>query len=182
MSLVQLTPTDVGISLDFMRRKAPELARDIVCKLDHASNLAGSYGITDQQWMVLKTWPAFRLMVQEANEELGGSAGTPERARRKAALAISEIGVQDLATIAGDPRVTARDRINAISELKDIACLGAKQQIAAAAGGAVGSSFGGALIQIFLPNGNQLHVGEAAVAPRPIIEGEATLVEHDDGA
>lgn len=178
MSIVQMTPTSVGITINFMRRQAPELARDIVCQLDVAANLAANYGLTPAQWGVLKVWPAFRQMVQEANEELGGSAGTPERARRKAALAISELGVQDMATLLGDPKVAARDRINAFSELKDVAMLGGKQVAAAAAsGGAVG--FGGALIQIVMPGGASLQIGEADVEPKLAIEGEATRIEAD---
>lgn len=182
MSTVQLTPASVGITLEFMRRRAPELARDIVCQLDAASKVALTYGLTETQWEVLKVWPAFRQMVQEANEELGGSAGTTERARRKAALAISEVGVQDMAALMGDPKVPARDRINAFSELKDIACMGTKQQVAAAAAGGAVVGFGGPLIQIVMPNGASLAIGEAAVdqtrLPEPI-EGEAQRIEAD---
>lgn len=180
MSTVQLTPASVGIPIEFMRRRAPELARDIVCQLDAASKVALTYGLTEAQWDVLKVWPAFRQMVQEANEELGGSAGTTERARRKAALAISEVGVQDMAALMGDPKVPARDRINAFSELKDIACMGTKQQVAAAAAGGVAAvGWGGPLIQIVMPDGASLQIGEADVDQSRLpaaIEGEATRV------
>lgn len=176
MTIEQLTPTAVGISLDFMRRRAPELARDIVCRLDSAANLAASFGLSATQWVVLKTWPAFRQMVQEANEDLGGSAGTLERARRKAALAVSELVIQDMATISGDHKVAARDRIAAANVLVEVGAVSAKQQIAAGASGAV---FGGALIQIVMPNGTQLHVGEQEAEPQlPAIEGTAVRVEQ----
>lgn len=179
MTIVQMTPTSVGIPVDFIRRKGPELARDIVCELDSPANLARSYGLDEHQWQVLKVWPAFVQMTRDAAEELGGTAGTPERARRKALLAIAEVGVQDLAVIMGDPKVAPRDRINAFSELKDIAVLGSKQQIAAAAsvgGAAVG--FGGPLIQIVMPNGAQLHVGQAPAEEKlvPVIEGESERI------
>mgnify|MGYP006894097826 CR=1 FL=1 len=179
MNFVQLTPTSVGIHVDFVRRRGPELARDIVCALDSPANLAKSYGLTEHQWAVLQVWPAFVQMVREASEELAGSAGTPERARRKAALAIAEVGVQDMAVIMGDPKVSPRDRINAFSELKDIAVLGSKQQIAAAASGGGPAIGGGPLIQIVLPSGAQLHVGEAAKEEQllPVIEGESERVE-----
>ncbi|MCJ1550179.1 hypothetical protein I6N57_18710, partial [Acinetobacter baumannii] len=49
----QLTPSDVGIDPSFLRRRAPELARDIVCGLDAASKLAATYGLTPEQWAVL---------------------------------------------------------------------------------------------------------------------------------
>lgn len=176
MSTTPATPTVVGISMEFMRRKAPELARDIVCQLDGAANLAKSYGLNDVQWEVLRGWPAFRQMIQEASEELGGSAGTVERARRKAALAVSEVGITDMATLMGDPKVSARDRIAAFDQLKDIGGLGSKQQAAAASVG-LPMGFGGALIQIVMPNGAQLQVGAPDDPALPAIEGESTRVE-----
>lgn len=178
MNPIQITPATVGISIDFMRRTAPELARDIVCRLDSASNLALSFGLTAVQWEVLKCWPAFVQMVQEANEELGGSAGTSERARRKAALAVAEVVVQDMAVISGDPKVAARDRIAAAELLKDVACLGSRAQVAAAAAGGAAVGFGGALIQIVMPGGGQLQIGEAPVDRPvvPVIEGESERV------
>lgn len=182
MAFPKPTPTDVGISIGFMRRTAPELARDIVCGLDGATNLATTYGLTATQWQVLQNWPAFRQMVAEANEELAGSAGTAERARRKAALAISELGVQDMATIVGDPKANQRDRIAAFSELKDVAMLGAKQQLAVATAAAAGAAgLGGPLIQIMMPSGSSLKVGEAEPAPQlvPAIDGESRRAGRD---
>lgn len=181
MSIQHIAPSAVGLTPDFMRRRAPELARDIVCQLDNASNLAKTYGLSDTQWLVLKVWPAFVQLVKDANEELGGSAGTTERARRKAALTIAETGVLDMALIIGDPKASNRDKIAAFDQLKDIAVMGAKQQIAAAAavgGGAVG--FGGPLVQIVLPTGAQLNIGEAQVLGNglPAIEGESHRVEE----
>lgn len=177
MSIMQLSPTSVGISMEFMRRKAPELAADIVCQLDGAANLAATYGLTEVQWSVLKIWPSFQQLVKDANEELGGSAGTHERARRKAALAVAEMGVQDMATIMGDPKATPRDRIAAFSELKEVGMMGAKAQSAAAAGAVVGG-FGGPLIQIIMPNGAKLNVGEVGVdEERAALEGEFTTLE-----
>jgi hypothetical protein len=173
MSHLSITPASVGISPEWLRRKGPELARDIVCQLDTPANLAFSYALDANQWSVLKDWPAFRLMVAEANEELSGSAGTPERARRKAALAIAEVGVIDMAAIMGNPKASDKDRIAAFGELKDIGMLGSKQQAAVVAtGGAVG--YGGPLIQIVVPNGGTVTIGEAEpVAPLlPAIEGE----------
>ncbi len=184
MTVVHVAPSSVGITADWMRRRAPELARDIVCQLDTASNLAKAYNLTDIQWLALKVWPAFVQMVKDANEELGGSAGVTERARRKAALAVAEVGVQDMATLMGDPKVNPRDRIAAFDQLKDIAVMGSKQQIAAAAavgGGGAAAGFGGALIQIIMPGGAQLNVGEVEPAGNglPVIEGEAVAVEKD---
>ena len=173
MTPLSITPASVGISPDWLRRKGPELARDIVCQLDTAPNLALSYGLDANQWAVLKDWHAFRQMVAEANEELSGSAGTPERARRKAALAVAELGIVDMAAIMGDPKASHRDRIAAFGELKDIGMLGSKVQAAVVAGAAPAAGFGGALIQIVVPNGGTVNIGEAEpVAPLIPIEGE----------
>lgn len=174
MTHLSITPATVGISPDWLRRKGPELARDIVCQLDSPDNLAAAYGLNANQWSVLKGWHAFRQMVAEANEELSGSAGTPERARRKAALAVAEVGIVDMATIMGDPKANHKDRIAAFDQLKDIAMLGSKVQAGVIAGAAPVAGFGGALIQIVVPNGGTVSIGEAApVAPiLPAIEGE----------
>jgi hypothetical protein len=178
MTPLSITPATVGISPEWLRRKGPELARDIVCGLDTAANLAIAYALDANQWAVLKDWPAFRQMVAEANEELSGSAGTPERARRKAALAIAEVGVVDMATIMGDPKASHRDRIAAFGELKDIGMLGSKVQAAVVAGAAPAAGYGGPLIQIVVPNGATLNIGEAEpIAPLvPVLEGTAERV------
>jgi len=178
-AVVQLSPSAVGIDPGFMRRTAPELARDIVCQLDTAANLAAGRGLTPNQWLVLKVWPAFVQMVKDANEELGGSAGTGERARRKAALAISEVGVQDMAGIMGDLRASPRDRIAAFDQLKDVAGLNGKQ--VAAGAGAQGAPAAGPLINIVLPGGVQVSVGETTVVPSAsniVLDVPPALGEH----
>lgn len=177
--MVQVSPTDVGIAPDFLRRKATELARDIVCGLDRPAKLAEQYGLTPDQWEVLKAWPAFRQLVAEINEELAGSAGTLERAQRRARLAVAEFVVHDMAVISGDPKVAAKDRIAAAEVLVEVAGASAKvQQTAAATGLPVGGFGGGPLIQIVMPDGAKLNVGEAAAAPTlPPIEGESIRVE-----
>lgn len=178
--MVQATPLDVGIPTDFLRRRAPELARDIVSGLDGAAKLAATYGLTPPQWEVLKTWPAFRQLVAEIREELGGSAGTLERAQRRARLAVAEFVVHDMAVISGNDKVAAKDRIAAAEVLVDIAGASAKiQQTAAATGLPVGGFGGGPLIQIVMPDGARLNVGEAAPVPSlPVIEGAAVRIEN----
>lgn len=159
-----LTPTDVGLSLDFMRRTAPALARDIVVGLEGAAKVATSYGLNDFQWEVLRQWPAFKQMVQNANEELGGSAGTLERARRQAALAVAEYAVTDMVGIMGDGKAQHKDRIAAATVLMEIGGLTARAQAATASAVAAGAvpSFGGSLINIAVP-GKQTDITEAPI-------------------
>lgn len=174
--MTNLSPSTVGITPEFLRRKGPELARDIVCQLDTASKLAEMYGLSDVQWSVLRSWPAFVAMVKQANEDLGGPSGTIEKARRRAALAVSEVVVQDMATISGDPKAPYRDRIAAANLLADIGGVTAKQQAALA--GAGGTAYGGPLIQIVMPDGASINVGVAEPEEKlPVIEGE--VVRHD---
>ena len=157
---VVISPNLVGVDAQWLRRKAPELARDIAIGLDTEEALAAQHGLTDQQWLVVKQWPAFVQSLREAREEMAGSAGTVERARRRAALAIAEVGVQDMAVIMGDPRASTGDRIKAFEQLKDVAVMGSRAQVAAASAGGGGPVFGGSLIQIVMPGGAQLNVGE----------------------
>lgn len=163
MSIPVPSPLQAGITADFLRRRAPELARDIVAQLDGAANLAKSYGLDEHQWAVLRQSPAFRDMLVIAHEDLSGPAGIAERTRRKAAMAIEKFGVVDMATILGDEKVSAQARIAAFSELKDVAGLG-KQQTAMTAPGTSGP-----LISIHYHAAGQEKLVEFA----PAIEHEA---------
>ena len=116
----------------------------------------------------------------EVNEELAGTAGTLERGRRRAALAVAEFVVTDMVAISGDPKVSPQHRIAAANVLVDVGHAGAKQQQgAAAAVGAVGAY--GALIQIIMPNGAEINVASAPVIPQlgveDAIDAEFSYVE-----
>lgn len=142
-----ISPLEAGIPADFLRRSAPELARDIVAQLDGAAKLAESYGLTAAQWEALRHTAAFRKLVAEAHTELSGPAGIAERARRKAALAVERFGIADMAGILADTKAGASARIAAFGELKAVAGLD-KQQSAMTAPGTSGPliviSIGGA--------------------------------------
>lgn len=178
MTTTALAPSAVGISLDFMRRGVAELARDIVCGVDSPDNLAYSFGLTQLQWQTLQEWPGWIQLLAEIREELGGTAGTAERARRRAAIAMSEFLIKDMATIAGNENASNRDRIAAAEFVKDVSGLSAKvQQAAAAAVGAPSGGFSsGPLIQIVVDGKATLTVNEAPALPppAPIIEGTST--------
>lgn len=178
MTTTVLAPSAVGIPLDFMRRSAAELARDIVCAIDSADNLARSYGLSAIQWKTLQEWPGWVQLLSEIREELGGTAGTAERARRRASIAMSEFIIQDMATIAGNPGASNRDRIAAAEIVKDVSGLSAKvQQAAAAAIGAPAGFSGGPLIQIIVDGKATLTVNEAPPLPPPAPVIEGTVVK-----
>lgn len=178
---VQLSPGDVGVTPAFWKRQALELARDIVCGLDNPNNLAKNYGLSDMQWLVLQLWPAWIRVMNEVNEELSGTAGTLERARRRSALAVAEFVVQDMTEICGDPKVSPQHRIAAANVLVEVGHAGAKQQASAAGSTGVVGSYG-ALIQIVMPNGTEINVAPVPVVPQltddlATIEAEYSYVE-----
>lgn len=177
--VAQLGPTDVGIPLSFMRRQAYELAKDLAMQLDREDKLAEAYNLTPFQWQILKIWPSFVQMRKDASEELCGPAGTMERARRKAALAVDAMIIHDMAVISGDAKATNRDRIAAAQVLVDVGAVSSKAQLASA--GAQTPIFGGALVQIFLPNGQQMHVGAAPAGDPtlPAINGDFAVVPNE---
>ncbi len=161
VAALPVSPYTVGISREFMAKSAAELARDIVAGLDHASSLAAAYGLTAAQWEVLKVWPAFRKQLETAVTELSGPMGMAERIKRKALMALDQYGIVDAATIAGDPKVGAATRLDAIGTLMAAGGIGAKSQ---QPGGSAGA---GPLFVINLPGATQIAVG----APeRPVIE------------
>jgi hypothetical protein len=180
MTTKVLAPSDVGISLDFMRRGIAELARDIVCAVDSPDNLAASFGLTRIQWQTLQEWPGWVQLLAEIREELGGTAGTAERARRRASIAMSEFIIQDMATIAGSPNASNRDRIAAAEIVKDVSGLSAKQQAIAAAQTGSPVGYGGPLIQIIVEGKPTINVGEAPALPPPAPILEGTVVRKGD--
>lgn len=161
--VVPLTPLKSGITLEFMARQAPELARDIVSQLDNASNLAAAYGLTPEQWAVLRDWPAFRTLVTTAMTEMAGTLGAAERIKRKALMALDQCGILDAATIAGNPKTADKTRLDAIEVLMLAGGLTSKTQQAGGGGG------GGPLFVINL-TGLAPVTMPVAGSPRPVIE------------
>lgn len=135
-------PTAVGVSVDFLRNKAPFLARDFAMQLAPGPKLAESWGLTLPQWEALSQSAVFLDMVRTANEELASPDGLVEKIRRKAAMAVETVGVLTAAEILTSPNSPPGVKLNALSELKDMAGL-SKQATNA---GLVGAT--GALIQI----------------------------------
>lgn len=110
--------------LEFFRGKVHELASDIVMQIDGARALAHAYGLTDEQWDILRNSPAFKAIVAQRQIELQGAEGTMERIRRKAGLAL-EHAIPEIFGIITDPKGTANARVAAFDSLKDAA--GVKQ-------------------------------------------------------
>lgn len=157
-------PLAAGVDLQFLRTRAPELARDIVCELDSAASLAASYGLSPAQWDALRASPGFRQLVIDAKREISGPQGVTERIRRKAQLMLDQGGLLDLGGILSDPKASSAARVSAFSELREIAGI-TKESNKGLNGGV---SAPGPLIVINLPGAAPMHVGGN------VIEGETT--------
>lgn len=164
--VVAVTPHQMGISPDFMKRSAPELARDIASELDAPEALAHSYGLTPAQWGVLRDAPAFKALLDAARAELGGTAGLAERVRRKAALMMDRVGLLDIGAIMGNPQVSAAVRVDAFNSIKDLAGMSKAQPATSAPG------MSGPLIVINVP-------GPAGEPAKSFIVGEAERIEAE---
>jgi hypothetical protein len=179
--MTQLSTIDSGIPEEWLREKAPLLAWDIVAQIDGAAKLAtGMYALTPAQWDTLRTSKFFVDMVSRTQQDLAGPAGTVEIAKRKAALALEQMGVLNLADIMGDSGAPPQSRIAAYKELRETAGIvntggGGASPNAAPAG------FGGPLVVINMPARGTLTIGahlppEQPPEPVPAIEGEAQRV------
>ncbi|MGL6291089.1 MAG: hypothetical protein ACRC2H_10410 [Silanimonas sp.] len=158
-----LPPPPAIIPVDFLRHKAPLLARDLAMQLGTGEALAAQWGLTPSQWDELREHPAFIDMVRAAAEELASPDGLAEKIRRKAALAV-ESGLVDVVGIMVNASASAGLRLQAFSELKELAGLtkGATPQ------GAAGVS--GPIIQINFGDGTPTR----AITVAPVIEGDAS--------
>lgn len=169
-ALTPTSPLSAGISLEFLRRKAPELAKDIVTQIAGARDLAtGFYGLTDAQWDVLRHWDGFRDLLRQASEELSGPLGIAERIRRQARYGLAEGGIADLFGIIGDTKVAAQHRIKGVEVASEIG--GITGRVSGPVGGS-GVGGGGPLVTIIMPDGRSLGIGVS----QPAIEGSATVV------
>lgn len=165
-----VSPGSVGISDRFLRARAPELARDIAGKIDTAGSLAEAYGLTPEQWVVLRDWPTFRQLIAKAIDELTSDAGIASLAARKAALAVERFGIADMAEIMGDKSVSPQYRIKAFENLGEVGKLTGGGGGGGSTAGAIASGVAGPLINIVFSNGQQFGVG---------ISGGA-VIEHED--
>lgn len=166
-----------GIDEDWLRERAPLLAWDIVAQIDKGEKLATElYGLTLDQWEWLRRSPHFQSMVQKTLGDLGGPAGTVEIAKRKAALAIEQAGVLNLAQIVGNDRLPAPARVAAYKELRETAGISSAGAAANPNAGTAGS--GGPLVVIQMGVRGVMQVGTIVPPEQPAaIEGTGVRVE-----
>jgi len=169
-----VSPIAAGVDPRFMRTRAPDLARDIVGQIDTASALATAYGLTPEQWDVLRQLPAFKDLCVKAAEEITSDAGLAALAARKAAMVIDRFGISDMAQVMGDPKAGAQHRVRAFEALAEVGKLTSKTGGSGSSAGAIAAGVAGPLIQINFPDGKQFSI---SAAPPP----ERTAIEHDGG-
>lgn len=157
-------PTSAGVSVDFLRNKAPFLARDFAMQLAPGLDLAKNYGLTEFEWQLFSQSPQFLELVRVANEELATPEGLIEKIRRKAAVVVERMGILAAAEILNNPNSTAATRLSALSELKDMAGL-TKQATQAGMGGVAGP-----IIQINVSRegkNDAITIGSVEIPPPP---------------
>ena len=91
-------------------------------QLGTGEDLAKHWGLTPAQWGAMSVMPVFTEMVRRATEELASTDGLAEKIRRKAAMAV-ENGLVDVVAIMVNPQASAATRLEAFSELKELAGL-----------------------------------------------------------
>lgn len=158
-----VTPMSTGITQEFLHKVAPELARDIVLKIGGAKELATQfYSLTEEQWNALKAWPQFQKLVETAQEEFAGPLGMAEQIRRQARYALAMGGITDVVRVTSNPKSLPQHVLKGVEVLAEIGGINVKS---AAQAGAVMSS--GPLVQIIMPNGNELSVGLPPIEHKP---------------
>jgi hypothetical protein len=168
-----VSPIAAGVDPRFMRTRAPDLARDIVAQIDTASSLAIAYGLTLEQWAILRELPAFKELCVKAAEDITSDAGIAALAARKAAMVIDRFGISDMAAVMGDPKAGAQHRVRAFEALAEVGKLTSKTGGSGSSAGAIGAGVAGPLIQINFPDGRQFSI----TTPPP----DRTVIEHDGG-
>lgn len=163
------SPLSAGVTMEFLRRKAPELAKDIVAQIDGARSLATThYGLSDEQWEALRNSRHFQDLVRQAHEELAGPLGLNERIRRMARYGLAEQGMADLFGMIGDPKHGMMHRVRGLELAAEIAGVNAKSM---GSGSAAVSH--GPLVHIQFSGGREVTVGV-----NPPIEGESKKIEE----
>lgn len=114
---VSLPGTDVPLSIHDLKAT---IATDIAAGIATSAEVRAKYGISEQQWELLKSNPLFRSMIGEAVREIQGSLNAKKRTQLKAAIALED-SILSLVRIANDRETPAAARVQAVAELAKIA-------------------------------------------------------------
>ena len=129
---METTLLDTGLDLSIIQHKLPLLARDIVLQIDKPAALAVHYGLSVEQWDVLRSQPRFRELVTKALHELKSVDSRQESIRVKALYALDMIGITEMTSLVANENVSANNRIAAFDSLCEIAGVNKKDQNALA--------------------------------------------------
>lgn len=149
-----------GMSLNDL---SAQVAAEVAAGLSTPEEVCARYGISTQQWEVMRTNPLFRDMVASAIKDFRGDLNAKKRIQLKAAIA-AEDSLTELYTMVFDKTIPATARIDAHRQLTDLAEVGAR-----AARNHTGPDAGeGFTLVINFPTGPRTVQAE----PLPAIEGE----------
>ena len=126
---------------------SPQIAAELAAELSSPTTIRKRYGLTHDQWEMLKRNRVFREMLKEAIGKFRGDLNAGARITLKAEVLLED-AMPDLYNIAKNALTPASERINAIKELRELSGRNAKKTDGAAAGG-------GFVLNINLSNGQK---------------------------
>ena len=130
---VAVAGTEVALKLDDLRA---QIAAELAAGLSDAEGVKERYGISDEQWEILRENPAFRGMVAEAIQTWAGDMNAGQRITKKAEILLED-SLPVLDQIAHNNTFAPSVRIEAIKQIESIT--GRKNRESAGAG--AGSGF-----------------------------------------
>jgi hypothetical protein len=159
-SQVQLPGADANLDLSALNA---HIAAELAAGLSDAAAVRERYGISLEQWEVLKRSPVFRQMLAEAVRKLRGDLNAGTRIQMKADIAIED-SIPEYYQMIHNPDVPATARIDAGKLLAQLAGRTNKPGEGGAPAG------GGFTLNINIGDGRE----------KLVIEGKATPVEASD--
>lgn len=130
-SQVQLPGAETSLDLSAL---SAHIAAELAAGLSDAAAVRARYGITIEQWDLLKNSPPFRRMLAEAIREFGGDMNAGNRIQKKADIVLED-AIPAYDSMIHDEAVPAQARIDAGKLLAQLAGRTAKQGEGAPAGG-----------------------------------------------
>lgn len=130
----QVTVPGTDTYLDLSSLSA-HLAAELAAGLSDAATIRERYGITDDQWALLKVNPGFREMLKESLTKLRGDLNAGKRITLKSEIALED-SIETLYVMANDPQIPAAARVESIKTMASLAGRNMKGEAAGAVGGA----------------------------------------------
>lgn len=134
-SIAEIPNTGAALSLSDL---SPLLAAELAAGLSSPTTIRTRYGLTKEQWDLLRTNQSFRGILKEALRDWRGDLNAGRRITLKAETLLEEL-LPELYQMVKSEAVPSSEKINAIKQLADLAGRSAKTM--APTGGGAGGGF-----------------------------------------